>query len=591
MGLVGASVQGGPGVAAAALACTRALQALAPAVAPFLVDGQAFQVLAVPVLDQGRGVLVLCVVHPLGGDGQSTAPPDAAHELAAAGADLWDILQRRRTEIALAQAKAAADAANQAKSAFLANMSHEIRTPLNAVLGFAHLLKREPLSPRQLDHLGKIADASQHLLQVINDILDFSKIEASKVALDPTDFALAPCLQRVVAMVTDRARANRVQLKLDIAPAAPAQVHGDQLRLEQILLNLLSNAVKFTPGGRVWLRVRPLAPGWLRFDVQDTGIGIEGKQLPQLFQPFEQADASTTRRFGGTGLGLAISHRLTQLMGGRIGVASQVHQGSCFWVELPLPRAATLAPVPATPVAPPAAVANAALPLLGLHVLLAEDNPINQEVALELLTVQGAQVDVADDGEQALQRARQSGYDLVLMDVQMPRLDGLRAAAAIRQLPGWARVPIIAMTASAFTEDRTECLAAGMDDVLVKPVEPEALTRCLLQWWAPAPAPAPALLVPVMPAAAVVADTVQPAAVRASLLALRTLLQSHDTAAADHLAQHAPLLGVALGAQLAALAGEVQGFAFEAALARVDGLLAAMPAAPPATTPANTLAT
>jgi PAS domain S-box-containing protein len=546
----------GPGAQAAAQACADALRIQAPVVVP-LQAGQPQRLLAVPVLDQGRCVQVLCVVHADTPAGEPGAPPGAAQDLALAGADLWDILQRRRTEIALAQAKAAADAANQAKSAFLANMSHEIRTPLNAVLGFAHLLRREPLSPRQRDHLGKIADASQHLLQVINDILDFSKIEASKVELDPIDFALQPCLQRMVAMVNDRARANRVRLHLQLDPACPARVHGDRMRLEQILLNLLSNAVKFAPGGQVGLLARPLAPGWLHFEVADTGIGIDEQQLPQLFRPFEQADASTTRRFGGTGLGLAICHRLALLMGGRIGVRSRLGEGSRFWLELPLPQADNLA-APALPSVPlPPALAPAAQPLLGLQVLLAEDNPINQEVALELLSGQGAQVVLAGDGQEALQRARQAHYDLVLMDVQMPRLDGLRATAAIRQLPGWQRRPIIAMTASAFPEDRADCLAAGMDDVLVKPVDPEALTRCLLQWCRPAAAPD---------------------AVRRCLLALRGLLQSHDTEAADHLARHAPLLESALGPQLDALARDVQGFAFEAALARVDALLATAPA-------------
>ncbi len=586
---------GSPEAQAQSGLCARALQAQAPVAMQLALDGVPHQVLAVPVQDQGRSVLVVCVAQapdPAGSQADAAAadlslampagadPAGAAHALALAGADLWDIVQRRRTEIALAQAKAAADAANQAKSAFLANMSHEIRTPLNAVLGFAHLLRREPLSPRQLDHLGKIADASQHLLQVINDILDFSKIEASKVQLDPTDFALQPCLQRLLTMVADKARANQVLLQLDLDPDSPALLHGDRLRLEQILLNLLSNAVKFTRGGHVGLRVAPLGPGWLRFDVADTGIGIDDAQLPLLFKPFEQADASTTRRFGGTGLGLAICHRLAQLMGGRIGVTSRLGQGSRFRLELPL--AAVSRPGAAAPAItiPPAPLLDAARPLQGLRVLLAEDNPINQEVALELLSAQGAVVDVADDGQVALQCATRAVYDLVLMDVQMPRLDGLRAATAIRQLPGWAHVPIVAMTASAFPEDRADCLAAGMDDVLVKPVQPDALTLCLLQWSRPAGAgtpagraaagpPAPAGLpgVPGVPG-------VTTAALRDSLLDLRRLLQSQDTEAADHLARHAGLLGPALGAQYQALDADVQGDAFESALARVDALLA-----------------
>jgi PAS domain S-box-containing protein len=563
------------GLAAVRAACEQALHGRQLVRSQMMLEGRPHVLLAVPVLDQDRCVLVVSVVRAAAvGPGPVTAETSAdcaAQDLDLAGADLWDIVQRRRTEIALAQAKAAADAASQAKSAFLANMSHEIRTPLNAVLGFSHLLRREPLSARQLDHLGKIADASQHLLQVINDILDFSKIEARKVELDPTDFALQPCLQRMESMVADRAAANQVQLQLRIDPACPQHVRGDRMRLEQVLLNLLSNAVKFTPGGRVQLLARLLAPGWLRFDVEDTGIGIGQAQLPQLFRPFEQADASTTRRFGGTGLGLAICHRLVLLMGGRIGVSSRLGEGSRFWVELPLPAAGApvLAPAPAQPAAPTMLPPDAVLPLHGLQVLLAEDNPINQEVALDLLCAQGAQVTLADDGEAAVQCAREGRFDLVLMDVQMPRLDGLRAAAAIRQLPGWQTVPIIAMTASAFAEDRADCLAAGMDDVLVKPVEPEALTRSLLHWCG-AGRPLPAA--PVRAAAAVHGG------LRDSLLALRRLLQSHDTEAADHLARHAPLLQAALGAgPLSALSAEVQGYAFEAALARVDQLLAGRP--------------
>jgi PAS domain S-box-containing protein len=592
---------GSVAVRALAAVATRALRAGGAVDGALAAGGQRWKALAVPVLDRDRPVLVVCVLRtavaalrdgtaapdpaddalPAGNPPPpapelATAldgPPSAPHDLALAGADLWDIVQRRRTEIALALAKTAADAANQAKSAFLANMSHEIRTPLNAVLGFAHLLQREPLSPRQLEHLGKIADASQHLLQVINDILDFSKIEASKVQLDPTDFALQPCLQRMLAMVADKARTNQVLLQLDAAPHCPALVHGDRLRLEQILLNLLSNAVKFSPHGQVTLQVAPSAPGWLRFDVADTGIGIDAAQLPLLFKPFQQADASTTRRFGGTGLGLAISHRLAQLMGGHISVTSRPGEGSRFRVELPMPAASRLAlGAPAAPVPDTAEVqAHGTRALQGLHVLLAEDNPINQEVALELLSAQGAQVDVADDGEVVLEHARAGHYDLVLMDVQMPRMDGLRAAEAIRRLPGWDGVPIIAMTASAFPEDRSDCLAAGMNDVLVKPVRPDALTQTLLRWSRPAAASPTAPPAP-LPAPATDLPT---AAQHAHLLALRRLLQSHDTEAADHLQRHAAQLQAALGDEgYAALAADVQGYDFGAALAHVDALLA-----------------
>ncbi|OYV01272.1 MAG: hypothetical protein CFE45_05570, partial [Burkholderiales bacterium PBB5] len=297
--------------------------------------------LAVPIAEDGEVRLVVYVANKA-----SPYDEDDERGLLLAGGDLWRIVRRRGIELALQHAKLAADAANHAKSSFLANMSHEIRTPMNAIVGFAHLLKRDPLTPRQLDNLGKIGDASQHLLQVINDVLDFSKIEAHKIELDEADFALRECLDRVLGMLLDRARDKQVALTLDLADC-PTRLRGDRLRLEQILLNLLGNAVKFTQRGRVLLRVRPLpsAPHRLRFEVEDTGIGMREAQIPHLFEAFEQADASTTRRFGGTGLGLAICKRLCGLMGGRIGVRSRLGEGSCFWVELPLPPA-TSAPAP-----------------------------------------------------------------------------------------------------------------------------------------------------------------------------------------------------------------------------------------------------
>ncbi len=405
------------------------------------------------------------------------------HELQVYRDHLEQLVAERTAE--LQKALLAADAANQAKSAFLANMSHEIRTPMNAILGFAHLLRREPLNPRQLDHLRKIHDASEHLLRLINDVLDFSKIEARKVEIEAADFVLAETLQRVRSLQVDAARQRGIPIGLHIDPACPKSVRGDRLRLEQILLNLLSNAVKFTEHGRVDLRVRPLDPAQgaggqgLRFEVEDTGIGIDAAQLDHLFEVFHQADASTTRRFGGTGLGLAISRRLAELMQGRIGVHSTPGQGSLFWVELPLP-AASPGPSPRRARSPRPAAAP--LPLGPAHILVVEDNPVNQEVTASLLAVLGAEVEVVESGEAAVARAAERRYDLILMDVQMPGMDGLQATAAIRQLPLGGRVPIVAMTANAFAEDRTACLAAGMDDYLAKPVDPAALERCLQQW-------------------------------------------------------------------------------------------------------------
>ncbi|MDT9002308.1 GAF domain-containing protein [Paucibacter sp. APW11] len=485
--------------------------------------------LALPVLGQGRLRLVLCVAN-------KPSPYDDAdeRELLQLAGDLWSIVERRRIELDLHEAKLAADAANQAKSAFLANMSHEIRTPMNAVLGFAHLLRREPLSAAQQEHLNKIADASQHLLQVINDILDFSKIEAHKISLEPIDFELRACVERVRAMLADRAEAKRIALRLELAPSCPALVHGDRLRLEQILLNLLSNAVKFTEQGEVRLTVQPLDGARLRFLVDDSGIGMSPRQMEHLFEAFQQADASITRRFGGTGLGLAISRRLAQLMHGDIGVRSEPGRGSSFWLDLPLPAALGRGTVAAS-----GGPASQSQRLRPARVLLAEDNPINQEVAMALLEELQVAVDVADDGAMALRMAQQGTYDLVLMDVQMPEMDGLQATRAMRQIPALAGLPIVAMTANAFAEDRAQCLAAGMSDYLAKPVDPAALKQCLLRWL-PGEAESDAS----------VAGELAPidwAALQRLLDRLQPLLISYDTAAADLVEQEQAALVQALG--------------------------------------------
>ncbi|WP_088285297.1 PAS domain S-box protein [Ideonella sp. A 288] len=512
----GASVAGPDGDELAAL-CQAAVARCDSVVT---ASGAPTPAVAAQVAERGRARLAVCVA-----DGSGRYDEADRRELQLLAQDLWDILCRRRTEIALEQAKQTADAASQAKSAFLANMSHEIRTPMNAILGFSHLLRRDPLTPRQRDDLARITDASQHLLQVINDILDFSKIEARKTVLEVADFALRDSVERVVAMLADRLprlpgasqatpvgdRAPMrptepaVALSMAIDPACPAWLCGDRLRLEQVLLNLLGNAVKFTHQGRIALRVAPLpgrgdaaAQTWLRFEVEDTGIGIGDDQMPHLFEAFEQADASTTRRFGGTGLGLAISRRLVDLMGGRIGAESTLGRGSRFWFELPF-RPAQGDAVASTAVAAsgPAAVD---VSLQGAHVLLAEDHPLNRKVASDLLAMLGITVDVAEDGVAAVRQAAEGGHDLILMDVQMPHMDGLQATAAIRHLLGGAAVPIIALTANAFDADRAECLAAGMNDFLAKPVDPDELRRCLVRWMpARRPHPAPPAAAPNAP--------------------------------------------------------------------------------------------
>ncbi|WP_326534720.1 PAS domain S-box protein [Pseudorhodoferax sp.] len=452
----------------------------------------------VPLSHGGRTVMMICAL------GKATPYDDVdLRELQLLAGDLWQIVQRRRTEITLGRAKADADAASMAKSAFLANMSHEIRTPMNAIIGFTHLLRRDPLSPRQRDHLDKIASAGQHLLQVINDILDFSKIEAHKVTLESSTFSLRESLERVREMQAEAARGKALTLALDVDARCPPLLRGDRLRLEQVLLNLLSNAVKFTQQGRIDLRVKVHQAddrqAALRIEVEDTGIGMTPEQTSQVFQAFAQADVSTTRRFGGTGLGLAICRHLVQLMGGTIGVDSTPAVGSCFWIELTLALAQGGTPLAAATLAEPGPPAPGEQPLAGTHILVVEDNPINQEVTSSLLAALGASVDLADNGEAALERFDAQRHQLILMDVQMPGMDGLETTAALRRRDDARTVPIVAMTANAFAEDRARCLAAGMNDYLAKPVEPPLLERCTRHWlhrdspasWPSPPSPTP----------------------------------------------------------------------------------------------------
>ncbi|MFO1417225.1 MAG: PAS domain S-box protein [Methylotetracoccus sp.] len=412
-----------------------------------------------------------------------TQRKDTEAELEAYRQHLEALVAERTAE--LASATEAAETASIAKSNFLANMSHEIRTPLNAISGMAYLIRRQGLSAKQNEQMDKLDAACRHLTEVINAILDLSKIEAGKFELADGDISVDHIVDSVKSILDERLLAKGLTWRA-ITPRSIPALRGDATRLQQALLNYAGNAVKFTESGGISVRVRVEDESddsaTLRFEVEDTGIGIGPDVLPGLFEPFQQADSSLRRAYPGTGLGLAITRRIAQFMGGEAGVASTPGKGSTFWFTTRLRKAGA----PATSRTSNASEADTGALLLRSHpgrrILLVEDDALNQEVAHFLLTEAGQLVEIAANGMEAVALAAVNPYDLVLMDLQMPRMDGLEATRAIRMLPDHARTPIVAMTANAFAEDRTRCLEAGMNDFLSKPVAPTALYGMLMRW-------------------------------------------------------------------------------------------------------------
>ena len=392
-----------------------------------------------------------------------------------------DISEEQTLADELLRARESAERLGRMKAEFLSNMSHELRTPLNAIIGMTYLLKRGALATEQRECVDHIDSSGRHLLGLVEDILDFSQIESGKLELEAISLSAHDVLANVAEMIKRRAAAKGIAVRVD-ADSLPAQLCGDPTRLTQALLNYASNAVKFTEQGSIILKVSATEQGkshfMLRFEVTDTGIGIEEKHLGLLFESFHQADGSMTRRFGGTGLGLTITRELARLMGGEVGVSSDPGQGSTFWFTARLARAAE--PGVGEDTASPAL--TIATLFADFPVLLVEDDPVNRHVARSLLSTAGLQVDVAEDGLAALKSVREKSYTLILMDIQMPHMDGLQATRVIRTLPEYSAVPIIAVTANASEGDRQRCFDAGMNDFIPKPINARLLYSVVLRW-------------------------------------------------------------------------------------------------------------